>query len=329
MSAASVTSYDLEKASGGQLTHVPFIRCAAPFFTCVESPKSTSLSWPSRVKSKFSGLMSAWHSFCAWSSATAPASCWRSAAASFSARARRRQVVEELAAVDVLHHDVVVRRRLEVVLELRDRAVHPDAAQHAHLVADALLRLQLAHDHLHRHLLARLPVAREAHHAERAVAEHLAELVVVLHVARRRRLALGGGCCARAAAVRIDRGALPPPPVAGRRRRELGGAVCGGGVRLGVSATSARERRAEASRRAGEHRKADVRTSKKFARRAISSHLVASMSSPTPAASSAASADSELLDWLRQRGGSCASGVRVGKIWASEASSLAKSAGRR
>ena len=84
MSAASVTSYDLEKASGGQLTHVPFIRCAAPFFTCVESPKSTSLSWPSRVKSKFSGLMSAWHSFCAWSSATAPASCWRSAAASFS-----------------------------------------------------------------------------------------------------------------------------------------------------------------------------------------------------------------------------------------------------
>ena len=38
------------------------------------------------------------------------------------------------------------------------------------------------------------------------------------------------------------------------------------------------------------------------------------MASPTTsAASSAATADSDLLEWLRQRGGSCASGVRVGQ----------------
>ena len=83
MSAASVTSYDLEKASGGQLTHVPFIRCAAPFSPGGQ-PKVDELELAVARQSKFSGLMSAWHSFCAWSSATAPASCSSSAAASFS-----------------------------------------------------------------------------------------------------------------------------------------------------------------------------------------------------------------------------------------------------
>jgi hypothetical protein len=37
------------------------------------------------------------------------------------------------------------------------------------------------------------------------------------------------------------------------------------------------------------------------------------MASPTSAASSAPDEDSALLDWLRQRGGSCASGVRIGE----------------
>ena len=84
-------------------------------------------------------------------------------------------------------------------------------------------------------------------------------------------------------------------------------------MRLGVSATRARERRAEASGRAGEHRGPTRSGREVRARRFAISLDLGAMASPTSAASSATGTDSELLDWLGQAGGSCASGVRIGE----------------
>ena len=119
-------------------------------------------------------------------------------------RADLDDVVEQLASVDKLHHNVEARRRLVEVVDLTDRAVQRDASQRLHLGADHLLGVLAPAERLDRDRPTRLLASAFVDATIRARAELASELVVVVDLAR---LARGGS----AAAV-------------GQR----GGAACGG-----------------------------------------------------------------------------------------------------